>query len=241
MNPIRNGNFTSSGIVALTANPTAKAKNEGAVFSIGGLTYIEEKMMERKLKRSLSSELTGRECWWGRVCELRAFEVLPNNYSLSSEITEFHPTIPNWCGSKDGEKHGEKKTVFDVKCPFTLKSFCTFAECKDISQVREKHKDGEKYYWQLVSNACITGATHGELIVYCPFQDELDEIRELASYYNGDANKVAWINFASDEDLPYLNCDGEYKNLYIFNFEIPAEDKQFLETRVIQASKILLS
>ena len=50
-------------------------KNEGAVFSVGGLTYIEEKMMERKLKRSLSSELTGRECWWGRVCELRAFEV----------------------------------------------------------------------------------------------------------------------------------------------------------------------
>ena len=48
--------------------------------------------MERKLKRSLSSELTGRECWWGRVCELRAFEVLPNNYLLSSEITEFHPT-----------------------------------------------------------------------------------------------------------------------------------------------------
>ncbi len=63
--------------------------------------------------------------------------------------------------------------------------------------------------------------------------------RELASNYDGDANKVAWINFASDEDLPYLIREGKYKNIYIFNFEIPAEDKHFLETRVIQASKLL--
>jgi len=239
MNPLRNGNFTSSGIVALTTNPTAKAEKEGAIFSVGGLTYIQKKKRERKLKRSIESGTTGRDCWWGKVCELQAFNVLPTAYSISSDSTEFHHKHSNWCGSKDGEKHSEAKTVFDIKCPFTLDSFCTFAECKTIDEVRDLHKDGEKYYWQLVSNACITGATHAELIVYCPYQDELDEIRELASNYDGNQNKVAWINFASDDELPYLLREGEYKNLHIISFEVPESDKLFLENRIIEASKLL--
>ena len=258
MNPLRNGNFNSSEIVALTGiakremteselekykkeNPKSKAKltEDQNELPKTALTFIKEKNRERRAKRSINTESGGRAQWWGKVCELRAFTFLPNDYSISSDTTEFHPTIPNWCGTKDGEKHGEQKTIYDIKCPWTLSSFFDFAESKTIDEVRANHSDGEKYYWQIVSNACIAGATHGELIVYCPFQDELDEIRELASNYDGDANKVAWINFASDEDLPYLIREGKYKNIYIFNFEIPAEDKHFLETRVIQASKLL--
>lgn len=240
MNPIRNGKFTSSGIVALTTSPTAKALKEGEIFSVGGLTYINEKRFERKLGRSLDSGDTGRACWWGKVCEQQAFNVLGTEYSISSTDTEIHPNYENWVGSKDGEKHVIEKTIFDIKCPYTLKSFCEFAECKTIAEVRKNHKDGEKYYWQLVSNACITGATHAELIIYMPYFDELEDIKDLAYNWQIDQNKVAWIGFATEGDLPYILRDGYYKNLHIINFEVPQTDKDFLENIVVEAEKLLL-
>ena len=50
---------------------------------------------------------------------------------------------------------------------------------------------------------------------------------------NGDAiNKVAWINFASDEDLMYLNRDGEYKTYTFSILRYQLRIKFFLESRV---------
>ena len=259
MNPSRNGNFTSSGIVALTGidkremtesellerkktHPTSKAKliEDVNVLPKTASTYIRDKNWERKAKRSLGTGTTGRACWWGKVAELQAFNVLPTDYDLSSNSTESHPSIKFWCGSRDGLKHDEGRTVYDIKCPYTLESYFTFADCKTIEEVRLNHKDGEKYYWQLVSNSCISNTKYAELIVYCPYQDELKEIRELASNYVSDLNKVSWIHFSLDEDLPYLNRDGEYSNLHIIRFEVSQEDKDFLTKRVIQAGKLLV-
>lgn len=259
MNEIRNGNFTSSEIVALTGiakrdatdaelaslkltNPKSKAKlvEDLSILPKPALTYIRNKNWERKSKRSLSTGTNGRACWWGKVAELKAFNVLPTEYSLSSQITEFHPYIENWCGSKDGLKHDEGLTVYDIKCPFALESFFTFCDCTTIEDVREQHADGEKYFWQLVSNACITGAKYAELIVYCPYKNELEDIKELASNYTEDLNKVAWINFAQDEDLPYLERNGDYQNIHIIRFEVSESDKLFLESRVLKAGELLL-
>lgn len=129
--------------------------------------------------------------------------------------------------------------MFDIKCPFTLKSFCNFADCKTIEEVREKHDSGENYFWQLVSNAILTGAKWAELIFYVPYQDELSEIRDMASNYEGDQNKVAWIQWATDEDLPYLIKGGHYKNLNVIQFEVTEADKAALTERVIAAGKLL--
>ena len=240
MNIIRNGRFTSSGVVALTKEPTEAKKRDGVIFGAPALTYIEEKQFERNLKRSLET-VTGRECWWGKVAELKAFRNLDTSYSISSDITQVHPNYSEWCGTPDGFKHEDELTVFDIKCPFTLKSFCTFAKCKTIEEVRENHKDGEKYYWQLVSNACIFGVDYAELIIYCPYKDELDEIREIASNYDGDLNKVAWINFSQDEDLPHLIREGNYLDMYKFAFKVPEVDKLYIESRIKEATKMLLS
>lgn len=233
-NKARIGNFTSSEIFALTT----KGKIEGS-FGKPALTYIDECNMERRLGRSLNDESNARPLIWGKFLESRAFELLGLEYILSSDETIVHPEISFWSGSKDGEKLDEGKTVIDIKCPITLKSFCQIVDCKTIEEVRENHRDGEKYYWQLVSNAILTKSKYAELIVYLPYRSELNAIREMASNFDGDQNKIAWIGFAEDNELPYLIDGGHYKNLNIIRFEVPESDKKFLTERVIKAGDFL--
>lgn len=235
-NELRNGNFTSSEIVALTKFDT-KGINPGKPF----FTYIEECNMERRLCRSVSEETNARPIAWGKLNESRVFELLGTEYSLISQETIVHPRIDYWAGSPDALKYINRlpETVCDIKCPKTLKSFCQLVDGwkKDgIDGIREGHKEGEKYYWQLVSNAVLTGCSHAELIVYVPYLSELDSIRKSVDG-NG---KYYWIWGSTDEELPYLIEGGYYKNLNVFRFEVPFLDKQFLEKRVLEAGEHLI-
>ena len=235
-NEKRVGNFTSSGI--------------GALMSPGTMaTYIEEKNYERKLGRSLNSIVSAKPLSWGRLLEVRAFELLGLEYSLISKETIVHPEYAFWSGSPDGNK---PNTVLDIKCPITLKSFCTFIECivmvetslgvfemdglRSIKKVREKHKLGEDYYWQLVSNAILANAEFAELIIYCPYKSELSEIRSSCEEYLGDPKEVNWIAYSNDDDLPYILDGGLYKNITVIRFKIPEIDKISLTTKVKLAS-----
>lgn len=240
MDAIRNGNFTSSEIYRLLS------KKKGAREE-----YILECNMERNLGRALSKEESAKPLSWGKLVEARAFELLGLEYKLSSQETFTHPRIKYWAGSPDGNKFDEGKTVIDIKCPITLKSFCQLVDplygkpdaitgLMAMEIIRDEHKDGEKYYWQLVSNAILTDSKYAELIVYVPYKSELNAIRELANNFEGDQNKVAWINWASDEELPYLNDGGYYKNLNIIRFEVPQEDKDLLAETVLKAGKELI-
>jgi hypothetical protein len=232
---IRTGNFTSSEIVALT-----KAGKEKGSFGVPALTYISECNMERRLLRSISDEVSARPLCWGNLVEVKAFLELGMEYILSSQETLIHPAVDFWSGSPDGFKEDEGKTVIDIKCPMTLKSFCTFADCKDIQEIRENHKDGEKYYWQLVSNSIIGNCKYAELIVYMPYKSELQDIRDIACAVPQDqAYKFFWIANGNDEELPHLLDGGYYKNIYTFRFEVPESDKDLLTQRVLQAGKLL--
>ena len=235
-NNLRHGNFTSSEIVALT-----KVAKDGKSFGAPAMTYIQETNMERRLGRSLTDEVNARPLTWGKTLEPRCFELLGLEYSLISQETIQHSNINFWAGSPDGIK---EDTVIDIKCPITLKSFCNLVDplyngltgMDAMNAIRDAHKDGDKYYWQIVSNAILTGSKFGELIVYVPFLSELTEIREMA-----EGNPAAyWIWSASDEELPYLVDGGYYKNLNIIRFEIPEEDKQLLSDRVLAAGKLLI-
>lgn len=235
-NALRVGRFTSSAIAALMSVSKDKVS-----FGKPALTYIVEKNMERRLGRSISSESNARALSWGRLVEKRAFDILGTEYKLCSADTIAHPTYGDiWSGSPDLQKFDEGGTVVDIKCPITLKSFCQFADCESMEQIRENHPDGEDYFWQLVSNAILTGSKFAELIVYCPYQSELKELRELAANYDGDQNKVAWINWANDDDMPYLLDGGYYKNLYTFRFEVSEEDNRALTEKVLAAGKMLI-
>lgn len=232
---IRVGNFTSSTIGALMKKGTAANS-----FGVAALTYIAECNMERRLGRPLESETDTRPTSWGILCEGMAFDKLDTKYRLCSAETVDHPTIDYWKGTPDAEKVDEcGKTVIDIKCPFTLKSFCTLVDAwlvGGIDGIRQYHRDGEKFYWQLVSNAILIDADYAELIVFCPYMSELEAIRNLVegrpSYY--------WIWGSSDAQLPYLPDGGYYKNLNVMRFAVPKKDKAALRKRVLAAGKKLV-
>jgi hypothetical protein len=227
-NELRNGNFTSSEIFALCCEGKIKGS-----FGKPALTYIEECNMERRLGRALTKDSNAKPLSWGRLVEKRVFNLLGIEYTLCSQETLLHPTISCWGGTPDATK---KETVADIKCPHTLKSFCELVACKTPEELRDNHKDGEKYYWQLVSNSILTKSKYGELIVYCPYKSELDEIRMSV-----DGNtKYYWVWGSEDEELPYLPDGGYYKNLNKLLFEVPVKDKLYLHSRVETAAKELI-
>lgn len=256
----RIGNFTSSEIHNLIKEGKVKG-----TFGAPALTYIEEKNFERELLRSIGSEASARPLLWGRLLEKRAFDLLDTSYTLNSDETIMHPEFDFWSGSPDGFKLGEKKAVFDIKCPYTLKSFCQLVrpifdsiemEIDEsgiwlmkslINGYKNKkgidvppHKDAEKYYWQLVSNAIITNCTAAELIIYMPYKSELLAIDEMIDGLDLDAAKqYNFIKYANENELPYLMTNGKYKNIHKISFDIPQSDIDFLTSKVIAASKML--
>lgn len=240
-NELRVGNFTSSEIAALMK--TGKGANG---FGAPAITYIMETNYERLLGRSITDESNAKPLTWGKLMENRVFELLGLEYTLSSQQTDQHPVVSYWTGSKDGARQGvEGGCIIEIKCPLTLKSFCQLVTplamgltgMAAMDAIRENHKDGDKYYWQCVSNACINGAKHAELIVYMPFKSELSDIKLMC---DGNPNAY-WIAMAGDDELPFLVDGGFYNNLNVIRFEVPQEDKDLLTANVIKAGKMLIA
>lgn len=241
-NKERIGNFTSSEIFKLTAEGKVKG-----TFGKPALTYIDEKNMERRLGRPVDCETNAKALTWGKFIEYRCFDLLGIDYKFCSQDTISHPEIDFWKGSPDAQKFDEGLTLIDIKSPITLTSFCQLVDpiydgltgIEAINKVRETHKDGDKYYWQIVSNAILTGSKYGELIVYMPYQSEIEDIKIAVKNYDGDNNSLMWIYYANENELPYLIDGGYYKNLNIIRFEIPESDKILLTSKVIEAGKLL--
>jgi len=240
-NKERIGNFTGSEIFVL-----AKLSSKGE-FLKAALTYIEEKIFERRLGRCIDSESNARPLTWGTLLEQYTFdEKLSTAYSRNSKETMVHPTINYWASSIDAYKYDNERAVAEQKCPMTLKSFVKLVQplydgltgMDAMNAIRENHPDGEKFYWQIVSGACVANVDHGELIVYLPYFKDLPAIRELAQETG--ESKFSWIYHAEDADLPFLLDDGYYKDLNILRFKVPEEDKKHLTACILKAGKILL-
>jgi hypothetical protein len=241
MSPERIGNFTSSEIGKLMSSSHA-AGSIGAPF----FTYVSETNMERRLGLPLDREIDARATSWGSLCEKRVFKLLDIEYRPLFSQTFRHPTIDYWVGTPDVFKNED--TVSDIKSPITRKSFCQLVDPHydkkgnllhdglTIEAARENHQKGDEYFYQIVSNGIITNRKTGELIVYMPYKDELDEIRKMA---DGDP-KLYWIQFATDEELPYLIRGGHYKNLNVISFDILQRDKDALTERVQLAGEHLI-
>jgi|SRR6185312_13762096 len=232
----RNGNFSSSEIFAL--NTLSRDKKS---FGAPALTYIKKKNQERRLGRSIQTESNARPLTWGKTLEARVFDLLGLEYSLLSLETIVHPKYNFWCGSADGKK---ENTIIDIKCPITLDSFCDLVDplydglvgIDAMNQIRDNHKSGEQYYWQLVSNAILNNCDYAELIVYMPYASEITEIKKEV---DGIPN-CYWIAMAGEDELPFIKDGGFYKNLNIIRFEVPEEDKTLLTENVIKAGKMLV-
>jgi hypothetical protein len=95
------------------------------------------------------------------------------------------------------------------------------------------------YYWQLVANSILTGLPNAMLLVHIPYKDELTKIREAAGNYDGNQNHIAFLNWAEDSELPYIERGKYYQDINEFTFEVPQEDKDFLLERLTQATELL--
>ena len=239
MDAIRNGKFTSSEVFRLMKSGKAKGSR-----SVDFYTYVNEVNQERRLGRSIEVQTNARPLSWGKCVEKRAFDVLGLEYTLCSNTTIVHPEIDCWAGSPDAI---DSEAVSDLKCPLTLTSFCNMVdpyykkgklvhETLTIEAVRANHRDGDKFYWQIVSNAILTNKNKGKLICYVPYFSELDEIKTLAdgnpAYY--------WIWSSDNEELPYLIEGGHYKNVNIIEFDILQSEKDALTQAVLEAQKLLI-
>ena len=232
-NPLRTGRFTSSEIVALT-----KVGKDRVSFGAPALTYIKETNRERKLGRSITNDFSSQETDWGKVCEGYVdFKYLGTQWTFCGEESILHPEIDFWAGSPDIITHKEPRKVGDIKSPFSLSTFCDFADCKNIDDIREFHKDGDKYFWQLVSNACITGCNWAELIIFVPHKHELDAIRDRARELGYD--RIVWKK--NDMELPFLIPGvSKYNNLLRFPFEVTDQMKAELTELVLRAGEKLI-
>lgn len=244
MDPKRIGSFTSSNIAALMTNGREKG-----TFGKPALTYIKQCNWERRLGRSLDIESDARPLSWGLLVEKRAFELLGLEYKLCSTETIQHPVLAYYLGSPDGQKFDEGGTVIDLKNPMTLTSFCELVHplyngltgVDAINYIRENHKQGEDFFWQITSNAILTRSKYGELVVYCPYKSELEAIREMAGMIDDPAEqrKYYWIAQSDDDHLPWLPDGGYYKNLNVIRWEVNEGDKIALMERIQKGGKML--
>ena len=242
-NKERIGNFTSSEIHNLMKNGRAKGS-----LGVPAYTYIDEKKMERRLERSIDTENNARPLVWGELLEGFIFEALGLGYQLVSKKTIVHPRHDYWSGSPDLiTTEGKDTVVCDIKAPITLRSFCQLVDpiyeglegIEAMNAIIKKHRTKDAYYWQLVSNAILTNAQYAELIVYVPYFEAIEKIRQYASELDiEDQYRYYWLTNANDDELPYLKKGGYYKDLNVIRFEILKEDKDALTERVIMCAEI---
>lgn len=239
MDEIRNGRFSSSEIFRLMKPGKAKGS-----FSVDSQTYIDECNRERRLMRSIEIETDARPLTWGKCLEKRAFDLLPTEYTLQSDVTIQHPEIPDWVGSPDATT---EDAVGEVKCPMTLSSFCQLVdpyyedgklihEALTIEAIRANHRDGDKFFWQTLSNAVLTGKKKCRLIIYVPFLDELEEIKLMAE----GIPEFYWIFYSEPEKLPYLVREGLYNNINLIEWDVMDRDVSALTARVLECGEKLI-
>lgn len=222
----RFGNFSSSSIWKLTTVSTDKKS-----FGKPALTYIKEKKYELLLGRSLQKDAKSKSLLWGRLCESFVFSKLDLMYKLESKIRYQHKDITNWNGMPDTLRND---VVGDIKCPFTLLSFIDLVQSCSNGYESFK-KESPEYFWQLISNAILTDSKKIELIIFCPYLEDLQEIRNLAM----DNLDYKFLDYADNEELPYLIKGNHFKDLNIFEFDIEQSDIDFLTEKVSKAVELL--
>ena len=225
----RVGNFSSSEIYRLMSYGS-RAKtldNTGKAFD----SYVKEKAFERKIGRPLSLKTNARPTTWGTLVEEQCFNVLDLKYSLVSKTRYKHEELSEyWTGMPDLIT---PELIGDIKCPYTMTGFMDLLDC--MQSVKDLKKIKPQYYWQLVSNGILCNRENAVLVAYVPYLKDLAHVKQLAEQQIDDMNSFAWINWATENELPHLpnNCDISDVNL--FEFIIPQEDKELLTERVKMA------
>jgi hypothetical protein len=247
-NKLRIGSFTSSEIFKLT-----KLDRSGKKFGVPAIRYIMETNDERLFNRSIEREITAHALSWGKLNEPLIHELLDMDYVFQSDITVQHPEIKFWAGSTDGFHEVEERSVVQYKSPITKSSFAQLVRplyhglqgLEAMYAIRDgynhegfefpEHKDGEKFYWQIISDACVNKCDYGELIIFMPYDSQLLELKKMA----GDDPELRWLDYVNPEEYA-IEDGGFFRNINIIRFEVEQADKDFLTSQVLKAGKFLV-
>lgn len=238
-NEHRAGHFTSSMVYKLIKSGTGNKP-----FSAPGLTYIQEKQIERRIGSCLDGGAHTQTLAWGNFMEMTVYSILGMDYQISSKETNLHPQFGDfWSGSKDlftvDNQTKKMVSIAEIKC-YQKKNFALYTDCILKKDTELMKKDFPKEYWQIVSNAIINEVEIGEAITYMPYVSEAEEIIEMAENYDGDDQwKYRFIANLPISDLPFIPNGGYYKNINKFAFIIPEEDRELLTSRILQANELL--
>jgi hypothetical protein len=78
------------------------------------------------------------------------------------------------------------------------------------------------------------------MIIYAPCESEMDEVRkDITNYEGSDQWHYRFIVEKENHELAVLPDDCIYDPINIFEFEIPAQDKTFLEDAMREAIKLI--
>lgn len=255
LDKIRVGNFTSSGIVDLLSNGRSKG-----TFGKPFYNYVARKNRERLIDDTMDSESRARPLLWGKICEAYAQKHHSDmKWTYQSDLEKMfgsatapHPKYDYWCGTPDVIDVANE-IVGDFKCPWTKSGFLDLIECmydpvtkkrnslsgnEIIEIIRKETKEGEKYYWQLVSNACILGYNKAAILV---FFANSEVINELPLFANNDFHPpVDFLKWMEIDELPYVKKELDMPLIHEIMFDIPKEDKKKLEERVVEGGKLLI-
>jgi hypothetical protein len=226
MDKTRIGMFTSSNIHKLMTNGTG-----GVGLGKPAVTYIKEKIRERKLGIEINLEASGYPVSWGKALEGFVFEkFIGIEYAIESTSTDVHES-GMWCGTKDLIS---KDCIADIKCPYTRSSFCDLVDIIESGSTEVFKKENPEYYYQLVSNSLLCKKPYAELIIYMPLEKEIPEIIEYIDEIEDFQlqKDIQWVIHSDIKRIPHLPNEGGYNNLYRFKFLVPEEDKTELFERI---------
>ena len=244
-NKNRLGRVTSSNAYKLIKKGTGNK-----LFSAPGLSYIEEKQIERRIGSCLDANgAYSQPMAWGNFMELVIYSLLGIEYTISSKETFLHKKHTKiWSGSPDllipnqliaEIKCYQKKKFAQYTDALTLKITDDFSIEDKIQNLKSKFP---QEYWQMVSNACIQNVKTVEAITYMPYVSEYESIKEIAENMDGAEQwKYRFIVEKPIEQLPFLQDGGHYKNINVFRFDVPINDIELLENRIIEAGKLILN
>lgn len=194
-------------------------------------TYQKEVKFEQRMKRKLSLGKSTNATNWGLFLEQIVHQSLSLDYITQAQVTLPHPTIKGWVGSPDTFTD---EVVADIKC-FEPLNFCNYIEVLEQNSTEVFKKEYPKEYWQLISNALILGKSKIQVILYLPYEKDLEDIRNLAASYDEyDAWKYRFIYELPPSQLACQPNDSGYKDLNIFTFDLPKEDAELLTSKVIK-------
>lgn len=239
----RIGKITSSKAGLLMAN----GRGVGG-FSAQALTYFQEKKLERKLKKSFSTDEYSKPIIWGKVMEIFCINQLNTNqqnkiyWRVSTTHKVGDEELSIMAGATDCLTHNE---IGEVKC-YGLKKFAQYSEALKTQDIEFIKSEWPMEYWQGIHNSILYKCEKISLIAYAPYANEMSfmgdiiELTDFCETHNFQPWQVRFILEESPDNLPCLPSDSEIKDLNIFTFDAPESDVKEYIKRVKEAEKIIL-